>query len=67
MNKECPRVYLNGLRCARCSAPVFHPGAEAMPREATPGFGPMSAQLVHNIVLSSNGHLHKQDTTLLIT
>ena len=28
MNKECPRVYLNGLRCARCSVPVFHPGAQ---------------------------------------
>ena len=30
MNKESPRVYLNGLRCARWSVPVFHPGAEAM-------------------------------------
>ena len=50
MNKECPRLHLKSLRCARCSVPLFHPGAESdancIPREATPGCGSMSAQLV---------------------
>ena len=28
MNMECPRVYLNGSKCAHCSVPVFDSDAQ---------------------------------------
>ena len=66
MNKKCPRVYLNGLKCAHCSVPVFHPGAQRCKLQVKGNHscsGSMSAQHVHLIVLSSNLNVHEQGTT----
>ena len=59
------RLEMRALFCA-CFPPRCWSDANCMPREATPGCGSMNVQLLHHIVLSSNSHLHKQDTTLLI-